>query len=122
MNISYWFLNREKTNSDVYNEVHTYLYQTKHPRTFINCRFVTAHPLNIHSYVLIVNKAPQVGVTKKIQPQKIGPCKILYKPTMVAYKLKVKLSHFIRKNSLFKSKWRSTSPIVPCYDFFHRKR
>ena len=39
-----WFLNREKLHSEVYNEVHDYLNQNKHLRTFINRRFRTAQP------------------------------------------------------------------------------
>ena len=84
---AHWFLNREKLHSDVYNKVHGYLNQNKHFCTFINCRFGTAQPLKIKTYVLIVNKATQLGVSKKIQPQKVGPYKIIDTPTLVTYKL-----------------------------------
>ena len=67
------FLNREKIYSEVYNEVHNYLNQNKHLRTFLNRLFGTAQPLKINTYVLMVNKATQIGTSKKIQPQKIGP-------------------------------------------------
>ena len=49
---AHWFLNREKIHSEVYNEVHNYLNQNKHLRTFINRRFGTAQPLKINTYVL----------------------------------------------------------------------
>ena len=80
-------LNREKIHSEVYNEVHNYLNQNKHLRTFINCRLGTAQPLKINIYVLIVNKTTQIGVPKKIQPQKNGTYKIIDTPTLVTYKL-----------------------------------
>ena len=70
---AHWFLNREKIHSQVYNEVHNYLNQNKHLRNFINRRFGTAQSLKINTYVLVVNKTTQIGVSKKIQPQKIGP-------------------------------------------------
>ena len=84
---AHWFLNREKIHSEVHNEVHNYLNQNKHLRTFINRRFGAAQPLKINSYVLVVNKATQIGISKKIQPQKIGPYKIIDTPTLVTYKL-----------------------------------
>ena len=84
---AHWFLNREKIHSEVYNEVHNYLNQIKHLRTSINRRFGTAQPLKINTYVLIVNKTTQIGVSKKIQPQKIEPYKIIDTPTLVTYKL-----------------------------------
>ena len=77
---AHWFLNREKIHSEVYNEVHNYLNQNEHLRTFINRRFGTAQPLKINTYVLIVNKATQIGILEKIQPQKIGPYKIIDTP------------------------------------------
>ena len=64
-----WFLNLEKTHLEVYNEVHKSLNQNKHLRTFINRRFGMAQPLKINFYVLVVNKATQFGISKKIQPQ-----------------------------------------------------
>ena len=84
---AHWFLNREKIHSEVYNEIHNYLNQNKHLRSFINCRFGTAQPLKISTYVLVVDKATQLGISKKIQPQKIGPYKIIDTPTLVTYKL-----------------------------------
>ena len=80
---SQWFLNREKIHSEIYNGVHNYFNQNKHLRTFINRRFGTAQPLKINTYVLVVNKSTQIGVSKKIQPQKIGPYKIIDTPTLV---------------------------------------
>ena len=65
--------NREKIHSEVHNEIHNYLNQNKHLRSFINRRFGTAQPLKINTYVLIVNKATQFGISEKIQPQKGGP-------------------------------------------------
>ena len=62
-----------KIHSEVYNEVHSYLNQYKHLRKLTNRRFGTAQPLRINTYVLIVNKTTQIGVSKKIKPQKIGP-------------------------------------------------
>ena len=61
---AHWCLNRKKIHSEVYNEVHNYLNQNKHLRTFINRRFGTAQPLKINTYVLVVNKATQVGKPK----------------------------------------------------------
>ena len=84
---AHWFLNRGKIHSEIYNEVHNYSNQNKHLRTFINRRFGMAQPLKINSYVLEVNKTTQIGVSKKIQPQKIGPYKIIDTPTLVTYKL-----------------------------------
>ena len=43
--------------------------------------------MKINTYVLIVNKATQTGISKKIQPQKIGPYKIIDSFTSVTYKL-----------------------------------
>ena len=56
----------------VYNEVHNYFKQNKHVRTFINRRFGTNQPQKINNHVSIVNKAPQIGISKKTRPQKIG--------------------------------------------------
>ena len=81
------FLNREKIHSEIYNEVHSYLHQDKHLRTFISSRFVWAQPLEMNTYVLVVNQATQIGVSIKIQPQKIGPYKIIDTPALVKYKL-----------------------------------
>ena len=36
---------------------------------------------------MVVNKATQIGISKKIQPQKVGPYKIVGTPTLVTYKL-----------------------------------
>ena len=80
---AHWLLNREKTHSEVYNEVHNFLNQNIQFCTFINHRFGTAQPLKINTYVLIVNKTTQIGVSKEIQPQKIGPYKIIDTPTLV---------------------------------------
>ena len=41
----------------------------------------------VNTYVLIVNKATQLGISKKIQPQKVAPYKIIDTPTLVTYKL-----------------------------------
>ena len=68
---AHWFLNRQKIHSEVYNGVHNYLNQIKYLRTFISCRFETAQPLKNNTYVLVVNKAPQIGISKKNQPQKV---------------------------------------------------
>ena len=84
---AHWFLNREKIHSEIYNEVHSYSNQNEHLRTSTNRRFGTARPLNINTYVLFVNKTKQIRVSKKIQPQKIGPYKIIDTPTLVTYKL-----------------------------------
>ena len=82
---AHWFLNSEKIHSEDYNEVHNYLNQNKHLRIFINCRFGTAEPPKINTYVLVVNIATQIGVSKKIQPQKLGPYKIIDTPTLVIF-------------------------------------
>ena len=58
---AHWFLNREKIYSEVYKEVHNYLNQNIHLRTFINRRFGTAQPLKINTNVLVVNKATPTG-------------------------------------------------------------
>ena len=71
------FFKREKTNSDVYNEVHNYSSQNKHPRSFMNRRFGTAHSHNINLYVFVVNKAPQIGVSKRFNHKNVGHYKIL---------------------------------------------
>ena len=120
---AHWFLNRKKIHSEVYNEVHIYLNQNKHLRTFINRRFGTAQPLKIITYVLVVNKAKQIGLSKKIQPQKIGPYKIIDTPTLVTYKLedfsgkqitryRSNIVPYYPKNSSFKNKWRNTSRTI----------
>ena len=101
-----WFFYRERIHSDVYNEVHNYLNQNKHSRTFINRRFGTAQPLKINTYVLVVNKVTQIGVSKKLQPQKIGPYKRIDTPTMVTYKL---------EDSSGKQITRHRIKIVPYY-------
>ena len=54
----------------------------------MNRRFGTAQPLKLNTYVFSVNKTTQIGVSKKIQPRKIGPYKIIDTPTLVTYKLK----------------------------------
>ena len=36
---------------------------------------------------IFVNEAPQIGFSKKVQPQKIGTYKIIDSPTLVTYKL-----------------------------------
>ena len=82
---AHWFLIREKTHSEVYNEVHNYLILNKNIRTFINGRFGTAQPLKLNTYVMVVNKATQICVSKKLQPQKTGPYKIINTPTLVTY-------------------------------------
>ena len=46
-----------------------------------------AQPLKINTYILFVNKATQIGVSKNIQLQKIGPYKIIDSPTLVTDKL-----------------------------------
>ena len=51
--VAHWFLNRDKIHSEVYNEVHNYLNQSKHLRTFLNRRFGTAEPLKLNTYVLM---------------------------------------------------------------------
>ena len=120
----HWFLSREKIHSEVYNEIHNYLNQNEHLRPFINRHFGTAQPLKISTYVLIVNKATQLGISKKIQPQKVGPYKIIDTPTLVTYKLEdvlvnkspvieVILYHITPKNSPFKNKWLNISRITP---------
>ena len=81
------FFNRGKILSEIYSEVYNYFNQNKHLRTFINCRLGTAQPLKINTYVLVVNKTTQIGVSKKIQPQKIGHYEIIDTPTLVTYKL-----------------------------------
>ena len=68
----HWVLNREKIQSEVYNGVHNYLYKNKHLGTFINRRFGTVRPLKINTYVLVVSETTQIGVSKKIQPQKLN--------------------------------------------------
>ena len=82
---AHWFLNREKIHSEVYNEIHNYLNQNKHLRSFINRRFGTAQPLKINTYVLVVNKITQIGVSEKIQPQKVGTYKIIDTTTLFTY-------------------------------------
>ena len=68
---AHWFLNREKTHKDVYNEIHNYLNQ-KHLRSFFNSRLGRVQPI-LKTYVLNVNNTPQVGLSEKIQPQKPPP-------------------------------------------------
>ena len=84
---AHWFLNLEKIHSEVYNEVRNYLNQSKLLRLFINRRFGMAQPLKINTCVLIVNRTTQIGVSKKIQPQKNVPYKKKDTPTLVTYKL-----------------------------------
>ena len=105
------FFNREKIHSEVSNGVHNYLNQNKHIRTFVNRRFGTAQPLKNNTYALVVNKATQIGISKKIQPQKIEPYKIKDTPTLVTYKLEDFSSKQIT---------RHRSNIVPYYrrEFF----
>ena len=62
--LAHWFFNRQKTHSVVYNIDYNNFDETKRQRSFVNRRFDTTQPLNITSYVLIPNKAPQVGVSK----------------------------------------------------------
>ena len=73
---AHWFLNREKIHSEVYNKVHNYLKQNKHLRRKINRRFGTVQPLKINTYVLVVNKVTQIGVSKKrFNHEKLNPTK-----------------------------------------------
>ena len=65
-------------------------------------------PLKVNTYVLIVNKATQMGVSKMIQPQNIGPYKIIDTPTLVTYKLE----DFSGKQIM-----RQRSNIVPYYPY-----
>ena len=88
------------------NEVHIYLNQNKHLRSFINRCFGAAQPRKIDTYVLVVNKATQIGISKKIQPQKIGPFKLIDTPTLVTYRL---------ENFSGKQITRYGSNIVPFY-------
>ena len=103
---AHWFLNREKMHSEIFNEVHNYLDQNKHLRTFTNRRSGTAKPTKLNTYILVVNKTTQIGVSKKIQPQKFGPYKIIDTPTLVTYKL---------EHSSGKQITRHRSKIVPYY-------
>ena len=108
---AHWFLNGEKIHSEVYNVLQNYLNQNKYLRTFINRRFGTAQPLKINTYVIVVNKTTQIGLSKKIQPQKIGPYEIIDTPTLVTYKL---------EDFSGKQITRHRSNIVPYYpkEFF----
>ena len=117
------FVNLEKIHSEGYGEVHNYLNQNKQLLTFINRRLGTAQPLKINNYVLVVNKANQIGVSKKIQPQKIRPCKIFDTPTLVTYKLenfsgkqitrhRSNIIQFLSRRTSFKNKWGNTSWII----------
>ena len=63
-------------------------------------------PLEINTFVLVVNKATQIGVSKKIQPQKIRPYKKIDTPTLVTYKL---------EDFSGKQVTRHRSNIVPYY-------
>ena len=121
---THWFLNREKIHSEVYNEVHNYLIQNKQLRTFIHRRFGLAQTLKINTYVLVLKKTTQIGISKKILPQKIGPYKIIDTTTLVTYKLedfsgkqitrrRRNIVPITRKNFLFKNKWRNISRIIP---------
>ena len=103
---AHWFLNPEKLHPEVYNEVHNYLNQNKHLRSFNNRRFGTTQPLKINIYVLIVKKAKQLGVSKKTQPQKVGPYKIIDTPFLVTYNLD---GFFVKQIT------RHRSNIVPYY-------
>ena len=103
---AHWFLNRKKIHSEIFNEVHNYLNQKKPLRTFTNRRSGTAKPIKLNTYVLVVNKTTQIGVSKKIQPQKIGPYKIIDTPTLVTYKL---------EDFSGKQITRNRSIIVPYY-------
>ena len=67
--------------------MHNYLNKNEFLRTFINRCFGTAQPLKINTYDLVVNKATEIGVSKKIQQQKVGPYKTKDTPTLVTYKL-----------------------------------
>ena len=58
-------------HSEVYYEVHNYLKQIKHLRAFINRRFGTTQPPKIITFVLVVNKATQIGISKKMQPHEM---------------------------------------------------
>ena len=62
---AHWFLNQEKIQSEVYNEVQSYLNKNKILRTCINHRFGTAQPLKFNAYSLVVNKATQIGISKR---------------------------------------------------------
>ena len=84
---AHWFLNHEKIHSEIYNEMHNYLNKNKFLRTFINRRFGTAQPRKINTYDLVVNKTTEIGVSRKIQPLKVGPYKTKDTPTLVTYKL-----------------------------------
>ena len=81
------FLIVKKYTQKYYNEIQIYLNQNKHLHSFINRRFGTAQPLKINTYVLVVKKATQFGISKKIQPQKVEPYKIIDTPTLATYKL-----------------------------------
>ena len=70
-------------HSEVYNEKHNYLNQNKQLPTYKNRRFGTAKPLKINTYVLVVNKTTQIGISKKIQARKVGPYRIIDTPTLV---------------------------------------
>ena len=84
---AHWFLNREKIHSETNNKVHNYLNQIKRLRTFRNRRFGTAQPLKFITYVLVVSKTTQIGISRKIQPQKIEPYKIIVTRTLVIHNL-----------------------------------
>ena len=72
----HWFLNREKVHSEVYNEVHNYLNQNRHLRTFINRRFGTAQPLKklIHMFWLSI-KPHKLAFQKRFNNRKLDPIK-----------------------------------------------
>ena len=57
--------------------------KNKHLHTFINRRFGAAQPVKTNTYVLIVNKATQIGISKKIQSQKTGPYNTIDTPHIV---------------------------------------
>ena len=84
---AHWFLNREKIPSEIYNEVHNHLNQNKHLRALINRRFGTVQLLKTNTNALVVSKIPQIGISKKIKPQKVGHYKRIDTPTLVTYKL-----------------------------------
>ena len=89
----------------------------------MNRRFETAQLPKFNTYVLVVKKATQMRISKKIQPQKIGSYKIFDTLTLVTYKLEnflvnkspvteISLYHITRRNFSFKNNWRNISRIT----------
>ena len=82
-----WILNRDKKHNEFYQKVTKKLLQRQNINNQINSRFMPATDLKIGTIVLIPNFQTQKGISKKLQPLRKGPYKIISKPTEVTFKL-----------------------------------